>query len=49
MVQLYLGILLVIVIMFQTGSRLFDETQKRRQLLMDVDERGKLLKQKAGL
>ena len=46
LVQLYLGILLVIVIMFQTGSRLFDETQKRRQLLIDVDERGRRLKRK---
>ncbi len=39
LVQLYLGILLVIVIMFQTGSRIFDQSQKRRQLLSDVDLR----------
>ncbi len=39
MVQLYLGILLIIVIMFQTGSRLFDESQRRNQLLGDVDKR----------
>lgn len=39
MVQLYLGILLIVVIMFQTGSRIFDETQRRRQLLSDVDGR----------
>ncbi|NNE87622.1 MAG: ABC transporter permease [Silicimonas sp.] len=39
MVQLYLGILLIVVIMFQTGSRIFDDTQRRRQLLSDVDGR----------
>jgi ribose transport system permease protein len=39
MVQLYLGILLIIVIMFQTGSRVFDASQGRRQLLDDVDRR----------
>ena len=39
MVQLYLGILLMIVIMFQTGSRIFDEYQRRQQILSDVDFR----------
>lgn len=39
MVQLYLGVLLVIVIMFQTGSRIFDGRQRRAQLLADVDLR----------
>jgi len=39
MVQLYLGILLMIVIMFQTGSRLFDERQRRSRLLLDTDMR----------
>ena len=39
MVQLYLGILLMIVIMFQTGSRLFDDKQSRSQLLADTDRR----------
>lgn len=39
MVQLYLGILLIVVIMFQTGSRIFDDTQRRRQLLSDTDRR----------
>ncbi|MEZ8007085.1 MAG: ABC transporter permease [Amylibacter sp.] len=37
MVQLYLGILLIIVIMFQTGSRVFDENQRRKQILADAD------------
>ena len=46
MVQLYLGILLIIVIMFQTGSRVFDQSQKRRQLLEDVDQRRKDLNQR---
>lgn len=39
MVQLYLGILLLVVIMFQTGSRVFDERQRRRFQLDDVDRR----------
>lgn len=39
MVQLYLGILLMIVIMFQTGSRIFDENVRRGQILADVDAR----------
>ncbi|MEZ7812564.1 MAG: ABC transporter permease [Paracoccaceae bacterium] len=43
MVQLYLGILLIVVIMFQTGSRIFDETQRRNQLLRDVEQRRKNL------
>ncbi len=43
MVQLYLGILLIIVIMFQTGSRIFDDKQRRRQLLSDVDGRRRSL------
>lgn len=39
MVQLYLGVLLIIVIMFQTGSRVFDQHQRRQQILSDVDAR----------
>ena len=39
MVQLYLGVLLIIVIPFQTGSRIFDQQQRRRQILSDVDAR----------
>ena len=39
MVQLYLGILLMIVIMFQTGSRMFDAQQRRKQVLDAVDHR----------
>ena len=39
MVQLYLGILLMIVIMFQTGSRLFDDRHHRYQLIADTDKR----------
>ena len=39
MVQLYLGVLLIIVIMFQTGSRIFDQQQRRQQILSDVDAR----------
>jgi len=38
-VQLYLGILLIIVIMFQTGSRIFDARQRRKAVLAAVDER----------
>ncbi len=48
MVQLYLGALLMIVIMFQTGSRVFEEYQRRSQMLADVDRRrGPLLARKA--
>ena len=43
MVQMYLGILLLIVIMFQTGSRVFESAQRRTQLLRDVDRRRGLL------
>ena len=43
MVQLYLGILLIVVIMFQTGSRVFDESQRRKQILADTDRMAKLL------
>ena len=39
MVQLYLGVLLMVVIMFQTGSRMFDVHQRRRQIIQDVDAR----------
>jgi ribose transport system permease protein len=42
MVQLYLGVLLMVVIMFQTGSRLFDDKQRRWQLLQDTDQRKRL-------
>ncbi len=43
MVQMYLGILLLIVIMFQTGSRIFDDMERRKQLLRDVDRRRSIL------
>ena len=46
MVQLYLGILLLVVIMFQTGSRVFDERQRRSQLLNDADRRRSILADK---
>jgi len=46
MVQMYLGVLLLIVIMFQTGSRVFDDVQRRRQLLSDVDSRRSRLAEK---
>lgn len=46
MVQLYLGILLIVVIMFQTGSRVFDVSLRRKQLLSDVDIRRKGLGQR---
>ena len=46
MVQLYLGILLSVVIMFQTGSRVFDERQRRSQLLQDADRRRSILADK---
>jgi len=39
MVQLYLGILLMVVIMFQTGSRVFGDVQRRKQLIEDVELR----------
>jgi ribose transport system permease protein len=39
MVQLYLGVLLMVVIVFQTGSRMFDDYQRRQQILLDVDVR----------
>ena len=39
MVQLYLGVLLMIVIMFQTGSRIFEDYQRRQLMLIDVDAR----------
>ena len=38
-VQLYLGVLLLVVIMFQTFSRIFEGSQRRGQLLQDVDRR----------
>ncbi len=48
MVQLYLGVLLMIEIMFQTGSRMFDDHQRRRQILSDVDgRRDQLLRRRA--
>lgn len=37
MVQLYLGVLLMVVIVFQTGSQMFDTFQRRQQILGDVD------------
>ncbi len=46
MVQLYLGILLIVVIMFQTGSRIFEDRQRRGQLLEDVDRRRSILADK---
>ncbi len=39
MVQLYLGILLLVVIMFQTGSVIFEKRQRRYQILKDIDDR----------
>jgi ribose/xylose/arabinose/galactoside ABC-type transport system permease subunit len=44
MVQLYLGILLLVVIMFQTGSVLFEKRQRRYQILKDIDDRRERLK-----
>lgn len=41
MVQLYLGVLLMIVIMFQTGSQIFGNYQRRTQLIADVESRKK--------
>jgi ribose transport system permease protein len=37
MVQLYLGVLLMVVIVFQTGSQMFDGYQRRQQILGGVD------------
>ena len=47
-VQLYLGILLIIVIMFQTGSRIFDARQRRKAVLAAVDARKVALLTKRG-
>ena len=44
MVQLYLGILLLFVIMFQTGSVIFEKRQRRYQILKDIDNRRERLK-----
>ena len=44
MVQLYLGILLLVVIMFQTGSVIFEKRQRRYQILKDIDNRRERLK-----
>ena len=44
MVQLYLGILLLIVIMFQTGSVIFEKRQRQYQILKDIDNRRERLK-----
>ena len=44
MVQLYLGILLLVVIMFQTGSVIFEKRQRRYQILKDIDSRRERLK-----
>ncbi|MEH6725421.1 MAG: ABC transporter permease [Hyphomicrobiales bacterium] len=47
MVQLYLGVLLMVVIVFQTGSQMFDTYHRRQQILGDVDlVRGELLNKK---
>ena len=46
MVQLYLGILLLVVIMFQTGSVIFEKRQRRYQILKDIDNRRERLKKK---
>lgn len=49
MVQLYLGVLLMVVIVFQTGSQIFDTYQRSQQVLGDVDRiRGELLEKKRG-
>lgn len=48
MVQLYLGVLLIIVIMFQTGSRIYDNYQRRQFILQSVNSRrAELLAKKA--
>ena len=44
MVQLYLGILLLVVIMFQTGSVIFEKRQRQYQILKDIDNRRERLK-----
>ena len=44
MVQLYLGILLLVVIMFQTGSVIFEKRQRLYQILKDIDNRRERLK-----
>jgi len=38
-VQLFTSVLLVIVIVFQTMSRVFDSRQARKSLLATIDER----------
>jgi len=38
-VQFFLGVLLIVVIMFQTMSRVFDSQQKRKSVLAAVDDR----------
>ncbi len=43
MVQLFLGVLLMVVIMFQTGSRIFGDYQRRSLLLDDIEQRRQLL------
>lgn len=49
MVQLYLGVLLMVVIVFQTGSQIFDTHQRSQQVLGNVDRiRGELLAKKRG-
>jgi ribose/xylose/arabinose/galactoside ABC-type transport system permease subunit len=37
--EMYLGVLLIVVIMFQTGSRLFEARQRRKAVLLAVDGR----------
>ena len=49
LVQLYLGVLLIVVIMFQTGSRVFDENQRRRQVLFDADKLARQLSERRRL
>ena len=44
MVQLYLGILLLVVRMFQTGSVIYEKRQRRYQILKDIDDRRERLK-----
>jgi ribose transport system permease protein len=47
-VQLYLGVLLIIVVMFQTMSHVFERSQKRKALIAATDERRRELEQRLG-
>jgi ribose/xylose/arabinose/galactoside ABC-type transport system permease subunit len=47
-VQLYLGVLLIVVVLFQTMSHVFERSQKRKSLLDAVDERSQALLHRIG-